>query len=67
MDRFLATEFGTATAELLARRQFNRMVSLRGQRIASVSLTVPGQGPRLVSPLSASIRMAQSLGTSFGN
>ncbi len=67
MDRFLATEFGTASAELLARRQFNRMVSLRGQRIASVPLTVPGRGPRLVSPSSASIRMAQSFGTSFGN
>jgi 6-phosphofructokinase 1 len=66
-DRFLATQFATAAVELVARGQFNRMVCLRGGRIGSGSLSVPGQGARLVPRGSPVIRMARSLGTSFGD
>jgi 6-phosphofructokinase 1 len=66
-DRFLATQFATGAVELLARRQFNRMVCLRGGRIASVSLKISGAAPRLVSPRAPVIRMARSLGTIFGD
>jgi 6-phosphofructokinase 1 len=66
-DRFLATQFATAAVELLAKGRFNRMVSLQGDRISSISLNVPGKAPRLVSPRSQAIRMARSIGTSFGD
>ncbi len=66
-DRFLATQFATAAVELLIKHQFNRMVSLRGGHISSVSLAIPGKAPRLVSPRSPVIRMARSIGTSFGD
>jgi 6-phosphofructokinase 1 len=66
-DRFLTTQFATSAVELLARGRFNRMVCMRNGRIDSVPLTVPGQGPRLVSPRCHAIRMARSLGTSFGD
>jgi 6-phosphofructokinase 1 len=66
-DRFLATQFATAAVELLVKRQFNRMVCLRGRQIGSVSLAVPGKAPRLVSPRAPVIRMARSIGTSFGD
>jgi 6-phosphofructokinase 1 len=66
-DRYLATQFATCAVELLAKKQFNRMVSLRAGQIASVSLSVPGKAPRLVPRGSQAIRMASSLGTSFGD
>jgi 6-phosphofructokinase 1 len=66
-DRYLATQLATAAVELLAQGKFNRMVCLRAGRIASVSLNVPGSGPRLVSPRAPVIRMARSIGTSFGD
>ena len=66
-DRYLATQFATAGVELLATGRFNRMVSLRGDHITSVSLSVPGKCPRLVSPCCQAIRMARSIGTSFGD
>ncbi|MGD0016820.1 MAG: ATP-dependent 6-phosphofructokinase [Verrucomicrobiia bacterium] len=66
-DRYLATQFATHAVELLARGQFNRMVSLRAGRICNVSLSVPGKAPRLVPRGSPIIRMARRIGTSFGD
>jgi 6-phosphofructokinase 1 len=66
-DRYLATQFATAAVELLAQGKFNRMVCLRAGRVSSVPLSVPGKAPRLVSPRDPVIRMARSIGTSFGD
>ena len=66
-DRYLATEFATTAIELLAQGRFNRMVSLHHGSIDSVPLSVPGQAPRLVEPDSHRIKMARSLGVSFGD
>jgi len=66
-DRLLATQFATGAVELLARRQFNRMVCLLDGRISSVPLSVPGKAPRLVSPRSPIIQTARSIGTCFGD
>jgi 6-phosphofructokinase 1 len=66
-DRFLATQFATGAVDMLARGEFNRMVCLKGNRITSVPLTVPGKEPRVVPLTSPVIRMARSLGTSFGD
>ena len=66
-DRYLATQFATGAVDLLARGKFNRMVCLRAGKISDVSITVPGVGPRIVEPRSQAIRMARSIGTSFGD
>ena len=66
-DRFLATQFATAAVEMVFAGKFNRMVSLRGTKITSVPLTIPGKAPRLVSPRSPSICMARAIGTCFGD
>jgi ATP-dependent phosphofructokinase / diphosphate-dependent phosphofructokinase len=66
-DRYLATQFATAAVEMVFAGHFNRMVSLRGAKIASVPLSIPGHAPRLVSPRSQAIRMARSVGTCFGD
>ncbi|MBM3860443.1 MAG: ATP-dependent 6-phosphofructokinase [Verrucomicrobia bacterium] len=66
-DRYLATQFATSAVELLAQNKFNRMVCVQQGRIGSVSLSVPGQAPRLLEPDSHAIRMARSLGVCFGD
>lgn len=66
-DRYLATQFATSAVELLAQGKFNRMVCLQQGRIGSVPLSVPGEGPRTVEPDSHPVRMARSLGVSFGD
>jgi len=66
-DRYLATEFATSAVELLAQGRFNRMVCIQQGRISSVPLSVPGKGSRQVEPDSHAIRMARSLGVSFGD
>ncbi len=66
-DRYLATEFATSAVELLAQGQFNRMVCIKNGRNDSVPLTIPGKAPRLIEPDSHAIKMARSMGVSFGN
>ena len=66
-DRFLATQFATAAVDLLVQGKLNRMVCLRGGRIGSVSLQLPGSGPRCVRLSSPLIGMARAIGTSFGD
>lgn len=66
-DRYLATQLATGAVEMLARGKVNQMVCIRSGKLGSVSLSVPGTAPRLVSPRSHAIRMARSLGTSFGD
>jgi 6-phosphofructokinase 1 len=66
-DRYLATEFATSAVELLAAGKFNRMVCIRQGRIASVPLSVPGKEPRVLARDAHAIRMARSMGVSFGD
>ncbi|MCX7886668.1 MAG: ATP-dependent 6-phosphofructokinase [Verrucomicrobiae bacterium] len=66
-DRYLATQFATSAVELLAQGKFNRMVCLQRGRISSVPLSVPGKGPRRVNPDSHAVRMARTIGVSFGD
>lgn len=47
-DRLLGTRMGVHAVDLVARGEFNRMVSLQGTRILSVPLDVVRQGPRPV-------------------
>jgi 6-phosphofructokinase 1 len=47
-DRLLGSRMGVAAVDLAAKREFGRMVSLRGGHITSVDLAVVRQGPRPV-------------------
>jgi 6-phosphofructokinase 1 len=66
-DRYLATQFATSAVDLLAQRRFNRMVCIRNGRISSVPLSIPGKEPRLIKPDAHQVKMARSLGVSFGD
>jgi 6-phosphofructokinase 1 len=65
-DRILATSLGTAAAELLARGEYGRMVSLTGNDIGSVDLSVPADKVKTVPPDHYMIDTALSVGTCMG-
>jgi phosphofructokinase-like protein len=64
-DRVLATRFGCAATELIAQGGFGHMVCLRGGRIESVPLE--DVTCRLVDPSCEHVRVARSMGISFGD
>jgi len=66
-DRWLATGFGVGAVDLIAQKKFGRMVALRGYCCQSVTLSEAIGKLRRVSPDSPEIRMALSVGTTFGN
>ncbi|MCL2129415.1 MAG: 6-phosphofructokinase [Treponema sp.] len=65
-DRILATSFGTAAAELLARGEYGRMVALTGNDITSVDLSVPADKVKTVPRDHHMIDTALSVGTCLG-
>lgn len=66
-DRILATRFGWAAAERVARGEFGQMVCLRAGKIESVSLDEAVGVYRTVDPSSDYVRTARSVGISFGD
>ncbi len=66
-DRWLATRFGVHALHLIARRQFGRMVTLRGLQIASAPLQDAVSHLRRVDPASEEVRTAKEVGTCFGD
>ncbi len=66
-DRILATRFGVAAVELIARGEFGRMVCLRGTAIESVPLADAIGTCHLVDPSSDRVRAARAVGISFGD
>jgi phosphofructokinase-like protein len=66
-DRILATRFGTAAADLVARGEFGQMVSLRGDTIVSVPIGDAVSNPKHVDPDGQLVQTARSLGVSFGD
>jgi len=65
-DRVLATRFGAKAAELVVKKQYGKMVALRGSTIAAVSMKAAVRSLKKVKPGSELIRIARSVGTSFG-
>ncbi|MDR1178025.1 MAG: 6-phosphofructokinase [Spirochaetaceae bacterium] len=65
-DRVLATSLGTAAADLLARGEYGRMVSIRGDRIDSVDLSVPAGETRTIPEDYYMLDTAVSVGTCLG-
>jgi len=66
-DRILATRFGVHAVDLVAKRQYGRMVCLCAGRIESVTLAHAIGVPKLVDPACDHIHAARSLGVSFGD
>lgn len=66
MDRVLATRYGAAAAELIAKKEFGKMVAMRNNEISSIPLKDVAGKTRLVEPDNALVNKAMSMGTSFG-
>jgi 6-phosphofructokinase len=66
MDRVLATRYGAYAVELIARKKFGEMVSLRGNTITSVPLAEVGGKLRLVAPDNPLIEKAKKMDICFG-
>ncbi len=66
-DRWLATRFGVHAVELVQKKKFGQMVSLRGTQIKSVPLKEAVSGLRLVDPNCEEVLTAKSVGTCFGD
>jgi 6-phosphofructokinase 1 len=65
-DRILATRYGVAAAERAAAGEFGVMVALQGNRITTVPLEEVGGTTKTVPVDSRLLRVAESVGTSFG-
>jgi len=65
-DRVLATSFGTAAAKLLADGRYGRMVTLDGNNVGSVDLSIPEGKVKNVPIDHYMIDTAKAVGTCFG-
>ncbi|MCU0362672.1 MAG: 6-phosphofructokinase [Bacteroidales bacterium] len=66
MDRVLATRYGAAAAEMIAMRDFGKMVALRNSEIVSVPLSEVAGKLKLIRPDDPLVVQAMKMGTSFG-
>ena len=66
-DRILATRFGKAAADLIARGDVGKMVALRGDDICAVPISDAVSNPKYVDPDGQMVATARSLGISFGD
>ncbi|TAL66634.1 MAG: 6-phosphofructokinase [Bacteroidetes bacterium] len=66
MDRVLATKYGTAAADMIAERDFGKMVALKNTEIISVPLAEVSGKLKLVEPNDKLVLQAMNMGTSFG-
>jgi 6-phosphofructokinase 1 len=66
-DRILASRYGVEAAKLVARKDFGKMVALRGDRIIAVPIAEAVSHPKYVDPDGDVVSEALSLGISFGD
>jgi len=66
-DRILATQFGTEAIKLCQEKKFGFMVALKNNKITTACLNAMKGGPRKVPNNHPFIKMARSVGTSFGD
>ena len=66
-DRILATRFGVAATDLVARHQYGRMVCLHAGKIGSVPIADAIHALKLVDPTSDHVRAARAVGIAFGD
>jgi len=65
-DRILATKFGTNAIQLAVKKQFGKMVSLKGAEIKSVKIIDAISKQKLVKPKDQAVAAAVAVGVSFG-
>ncbi len=66
-DRLLSTRLGVAAVDLIAQKQFGRMVCLRGNEISSCTLDEAVGHMKTVPPDCDMVRAARAIGISFGD
>jgi 6-phosphofructokinase 1 len=66
-DRILSTRFGVAAVDLIARRGFSKMVSLRGDKIVFVNIIDAIGKMKAVDPAGELVNTARSVGIHFGD
>lgn len=66
-DRILSTKFGTNAIELVMKKQFGRMVALKGSTISSVKIADAISKQKLVKPTDQALKAAVAVGVSFGS
>lgn len=65
-DRILSTKFGTNAIQLVIKKQFGRMVALKGSEIKSVRIIDAISHQKLVKPNDQGVLAAHAVGVSFG-
>lgn len=66
MDRVLATQYGTVAADMIASRDFGKMVALKNDEIVSVQLSDVAGKLKLVEKDNPLVLQAMNMGTNFG-
>jgi ATP-dependent phosphofructokinase / diphosphate-dependent phosphofructokinase len=66
-DRILSTRFGVAAVELIARGEFGKIVTLRGDKIESADIAEACGKIKLVDPNGQLVHTARAIGVSFGD
>jgi len=66
MDRVLATRYGSAAADIIANRNYGKMVALKDNKIVDIPLADVSGKLKLVEPNDPLVVQAQNMGTSFG-
>jgi 6-phosphofructokinase 1 len=66
-DRILGTRFGVHAADLVAQKDYGKMVCLRAGKIESVPIETAVGACKLVSPSSDHVHAARAIGITFGD
>ncbi|MCF0137412.1 MAG: 6-phosphofructokinase [Oscillospiraceae bacterium] len=66
-DRVLATQFGTAAAELIINKQYGRMVAIQEGEIVSIPLEEAASKTKFLPTDHPLIKVARDIGISFGD
>ena len=66
-DRVLATQFGTAAAELIVNKQYGRMVAIQNGKICSIPLEEAASKTKFLPTDHPLIQVARDIGISFGD
>jgi 6-phosphofructokinase 1 len=65
-DRILSTKFGTNAIQLVIKKQFGKMVALKGTEIKSVKIADAISKQKLVKPNDQALLAAVAIGVNFG-
>ena len=66
-DRVLATQFGTAAADLIINKQYGRMVAVQGGQIVSIPLEDAASKTKFLPVDHPMIQVARKMGISLGD